>query len=310
MAEKNPFRHPEAIDGGVEAAEIHRVFEKNMVKVKSEIGAKALEERVHEAVDAHQSDKSTFELDLQILDELVEDYNVSEGMKEVFLSTEKLFERVNVTPPTPQEFMRRGIDFTAMGEAWRTMFEEGLNPQIIIAAYPKKPHHWNELYDDLSQDWSLRNSSGLLSMADEIIKNWNKFSEVPLTSAGRGPNLRLVRSEFHHEDKWGTDQTPGLMWTIRIVSGTAEPTLCNTGYYDRKTHLSLSEYLTLQALIIQDDKEMPVDRKSETWLATKRPSFQRAATGRWNMVSGQIEIRTYGAQRKEDTLGVRRIWGR
>lgn len=245
----NPFAQPEAIDGGQTARDIAAVYEANRRSkpdASYEIGAVAMKDVI--AAEAVQTRETP---GLEVFQGLCE----YEAFEDAFASSTKMFNRVGLIVPSPQEFIDAGVDFQRLAEFYTHME----NPEIVIAPWGVVKDIWWDLYEALIKDKSILNhplkGTGL-AISDDARNRWEHFESQTLADSRSNEKEHQYMLDYR--------------WSIRLISGQDTPP--NKGELVRimSKHPTINEYLALQARRIQDGKP-PVDMSTtgdwSTWLA-------------------------------------------
>ncbi len=218
--------------------------------------------------------------------------------KHTFASTEKLFARIGLTPPTAEELTGSGIDLSHLADVYETMQANSLEPRIVLSPTTLSIDQAKDLFNDLTSDKTIPNNplqqredgNGLFINPD-VTKHWSE-----LTSPDLLPNDLPIHTS-----------ADGTSWSIRIIPGTPEPTHTNIAhnnpaYPDKPT---ITEYLSLQANLIQEGQQ-PIDAGFYTWLqGTFGDNGSFAPLGRWGSYDGQVYLYWVETDVRGDDLGVR-----
>lgn len=218
--------------------------------------------------------------------------------------TAQLYGRIGITPPLLETFEQSGIDFKRLAGIQNDMEQDGLKP---VAVFSKA---------DLSLDEALALYAHL--RADEDIphnplrKQILRFFKHEHGERKRGEysydGLAINSGVAQNWQKITTQQEPLEAthgWTLRLVASSHEAPWNNAGYSDllprddglprTYTHVTIPEYLTLQARLIQAG-EPPIDNDEFIWLDstdTFTPYYiehPRAPIGKWSPEEGYVFI--------------------
>lgn len=179
-----------------------------------------------------------------------------------FIETNFLYDRISIKIPAPDTFAEHGFDFTRLAGIYETMQANGLLPQVIIAKADLTFEEAGALYDNLRTDSAIRSDLTKkrrpFVCSGKIHKDWSESNQ-----AYQAPSPAVY--------------TPSGAWTLRIIPGNYIKYHAEEADYfgrssaiDMKTglqhkHPSISEYLTMQACLIQANKSI-LDDNSTTWL--------------------------------------------
>lgn len=262
----NPFKYPEVIDGGEAARQIAEIYAQNRGKKDNSAahGRAVLKAAIGKNFIEPEKDDGWWD------DKLETSIYEKEKIKEAFHESTELFGKLDIIPPEPFEFAINQVDFEALAQAMREMEKDGDSPAVIIAPNLKL-EEWEVLYDHLAKDdackWkpSYAASSNLL-VDEDTAQRWNEFQDIPSENGIYIP----------HVHQWDSD----IDWTIRCVSETNSPMDVN-GVFNEvgSNHPSVSEYLTLQALRIKNNRT-PIDtHPSQTWIQNKHNKANGTVAG-------------------------------
>ena len=175
-----------------------------------------------------------------------------------FATSERIFERIDLTVPTPEQLSDDGIDLGALGAIYEQMVLDDLEPAIVLS-----PNlgllRWKLLYMDLVNDKVVnadrRLSGDGLAVYTEVAAWWD---ELALPSMGV-PVVHAINDELGEQGLVG--------WTLRLIPSTQEPTHLNVPQsHNNAEHPTVGEYLSLQAARIQN-LQTPIDSSgTNTWL--------------------------------------------
>lgn len=182
-----------------------------------------------------------------------------------FHDTAVLFERVGERVPQPEDFESIGVDFSELAKKYEDMKDKWLDPQVVIAPHMDSFFVWLNLYDDLIVDehlkWGTARREGETSLAlpAAILNGWGELYDAYRSI----PQLPKFRGEAENST---TVPNNLIDWSVRLI-----PAVRDMNHADRDysagggVYPTVPEYLTLQALRIQDDK-LPIDGAETVWL--------------------------------------------
>lgn len=282
---ENPFRNPETIDNTRD--EIAAIYEQNVrggrMKHSSDLAAKTLKKTVFEETP-NPREKSAEE-------------NIVENLRQ----TEILFNRIGIKRPTVPQLEQRGVNFSWLEAIWEEMEADGMEPQLVVAPHFHVPYPWDELYNNLACDKSLQRQGGVTQSSllpfvkdihiDHDLRrasnfNWQEVDHAPYSNENGEliPRVSVFNSSYVSQ----------IDWTVRVIAGTAEPTMMGEGLGEDLDHPTISEYLTLQALKIQKGERI-MDEYSFTWLAGTFNRGEAAPVGTFVSDKGFVSITSFEA---------------
>lgn len=277
----NPFKTPSVIDGGAQEKEIADIFMDNVDK-----GIVSYEEfSVYvDKIASKDSLKKNVEKGYHQYPDIY-DVKVKEALANVFEHTEKFFARTNYDVPTYEQFQENDVDFAHLAAEYLKMERENLQPMFVIAPYNLWADDWRELYGELANSPAgngvldrSQHYHNFLSAIDSEWK-WQHIAQYKPIPAKYIPDVEI------------TDMEKGVTvdWTIRIVSAAEDAGERDNSYDDNYDHMTISEYLTMQAVRIEQGLP-PVDKNTFTWLHGKHDESAPYAT--FGQSEGLIQVRT------------------
>lgn len=236
----NPFLYPEAIDRGREAEDLRRIYEQNKTdgivsESASSVGIEALKDIVHAETEKAQT---TARLDQ------INNPEFRKAFSEAMNETEHLFERINMTVPTPDNFSETGVDFNDLAAVYENMYHKNLQPEIVISPSLVGINEWSEIYESIQDDDTIQNNPLFLRAGPD------GEMEDPLQVL---PEAKANWDDFNSPTLADVPIFDG--WTIRIVPGL----VTSEDYHipdDAGESMTLPEYLTLQARFCQREERL------------------------------------------------------
>jgi hypothetical protein len=245
----------------------------------------------------------------------------------------KLWERINLTSPSLDEFAAAGVNFAKLAQTFEQMEEQmerdSLEPRIVISKpMPLAPdgsgNSWRELYtqltadsisdklpnprlkscyprnhdDDNGNDPGLWVNSDIYKQSQSILEQ-----EVKRIEAGR------TNSTIHP-----VDDSSNSPWTIAILPGTTKPQQLDTDHTTNQgRHVSVSQYLALQAALIQTG-ESPIDNEVDdpyfSWMNETLSEGSQALRVSCLSELGRVRVFNLSAKFSDAYLGTRLVrWG-
>lgn len=235
------------------------------------------------------------------------------AVEQAFERSTRLYERIRLTPPSPEDFAGAGIDFTGLAANYEREQAAGREPEIILAPHGLSPELWQQLFQGLQDDPTVNTAGdikdGGLYISDEIRAAWKDLNTPP-------GGVTTVERHQPEREPLSLD-TLGRLWTIRVITGTDKPTDTSIDHDGRRNadqpkldipHPTITEYLTLQGQSLQD-RRTPVDAETYTWLQGTFEGGSWAPYGNWGPGSGRVRLYRLIADYRYDRLGVRpAVW--
>lgn len=293
----NPFKNPGAIDGGEMAGELRAVYERNVGNgVARTVGATGLENAVRQ-----QTDLASKEGRLDVLGlEGIKSSEIRQEFEKAFHATNKLFERMNLRGPNPNDFHEVGVDFAELESHYEWMY--AWKPQIVITPRRLSSSFWMDLYKKLARDQVVIDKGiySNLAINPSIQSEWAEFEDLSLEGK---PNQFVPLATTVEHTSFGDSYETN--WSISVIPGSVMP--ANLGRIDINPdkHPGISEYLSLQALRIQRG-DQPLDKSGEkkTWLAGISKDDLHAPVGYWELGFG-LGIARWNTMMPNDEIGTR-----
>ena len=94
------------------------------------------------------------------LAEQITNHETLAAFESAFQDTTKLFDRISVSAPRPEDLESGGVEFYKLAELYEDMEQQGLEPQIVIAPHQDNQSMWTDLYGELVNDKDLYWSTG------------------------------------------------------------------------------------------------------------------------------------------------------
>jgi hypothetical protein len=249
-------------------------------------------------------------------------------------SSIELFSRfVLLAPPSMEQFIAAGTDFNRLVDTIEHLESKGREAAILFTPIMplalgsnslnvlKNQRSFRNLYKQLTEDKTIPNNP---------LKNYEDNGE------GEGPGL-WVDSEVYQLSQELYDQElhiaqnsqnthyveqDDMLWTVSVVDATPKPSLLNLDHeasldaiqaeYPDAEHISLSQYLTLQAIRLQDGQP-PIDGSTWSWTNqtfTGNDGSARAVCVNWYSDVGQVSVNWGGVGDRSSSLGARlSVWG-
>ncbi len=260
-------------------------------KVTRSLGEQAMSDMVATLAARAQAAREAKTLPGQTGLESIISPEVRAVFEKAFYATSRLFERIGIAAPTPEDLAGRGIDFIELARQYQAEKAAGHEPEIILAPYVDLLN-WQGLYRNLENNASVnhdgRIKNGGLYVNDDVKQAWSTLA-IPEVIPGEEGVMR---------DKSYT-------WSLRLIPGTSAPTEVNVDHAKSHAHHpTIPEYLTLQALRLQAN-EQPIDGATYTWLAGTFNTGARAPHGNWSRDDGRVNVFWDGVGYRFDYLGSR-----
>jgi hypothetical protein len=240
----------------------------------------------------------------------------------------ELWERIGLTLPPLAEFAAAGVDIVQLAQTFEQMERDNLEPRIVISKpMPLAPDDsgsgdsWRELYAQLTKasiDGRLPNPR---------LKNYEDNGK------GDGPGL-YVNSDVYEQSQLileqeikrieagrtgstihPVDDSSNSPWTIAILPGTIKPQQPGIRHATNQgRHVSLSQYLALQAALIQTG-EPPIDDKVDktyfwSWMNETLSEGSWALCAEWYPDFRQVYVDGCGVGDPNADVGARfAVWG-
>ena len=260
--------------------------------------------------------------------EIITNDKTRKNFERSFSNTETLFARINLTPPTPEQFEKAGVDFEYLANEYERMYYEHLIPSLVITPtlrlaptkndlVPVTHQCWNGLYDNLIKDKTIVNNlhykksgSASIRLGEDVLQNNEHLFKNELNLVTNN-NIHYVTIEAKPTDT----KADTIIWTIALIPSTSFPQELNRPYSDFKNandpisseHITISQYLTYQACSLQSGDNI-LDEASYTWLQSSCLDSSKALYGEW--VEGRIHLNYWEVARQSDNMGVRLpVWG-
>lgn len=242
-----------------------------------------------------------------------------------------LFKCLNLAVPSSEAFAEAGVNFVQLSDAWETMAELNLKPELILAPV-LTVDEWKAVYQELQDSPTVNHEGGItnggLWVHYDVASNWEALQANDHTIAVNGKAWQVLVLP-------GTDKPPVV--NVNHSGRTADGDWVELAQQASKLGITLSEfakseharnitipaYLTLQANrllanIPYGAVSPVVDTESSTWLHGEVKSDLPnplpplwAPFGRWGAEGGRVDLYWRDIAFRQDNLGVRLPrWGK
>lgn len=253
--------------------------EPSSTQTRRRLGATGIERVVLEAKSNTHNDLASRSL------EAIDDLYTRLAFDKAFTITDEIYADICPLPPTPEEWVRAGINFVDLADEYEYMQSEGLKPELIIAAQLSKQEAIDLFKIKAASSSNILMYNGLY-IDGNISDVWQEidtpYSTQPIARTGT------------------TD------WTMLLVDGreTAEnrgishvELYYQNGYCSART-IAISQYLRLQLGRVLDNK-LPIDTTdfgSASWLKGEYSvgyvhAMPFAPYGQWDSSTNRVSIR-------------------
>lgn len=251
----------------------------------------------------------------------IENKEIVKKFIDSFEESGKLFARIGLKPPTPDEFEQIGVDYFNLSEKYKKMKKDKLEPTLVIC--PALPtvdatgQSWKELFNWLSQDESLPDY--FVNHGEK--RNWliiDPFTDKYKKEIFR-QELELTKQKNYILQAGVGARGKDIVWSIALMPGCPDSEDKYSHHDKYETHgnfpsdsklPTLSQYLTMQAISLQSQSN-PIDYPNSSWISgtfvddnhfVYSPTSRRAYDG--------ISVGYKSSDSGTDSLGVRLpVWG-
>ena len=259
--------------------EINDAFARNIEKHG------AIEDAITSAVKAE-----TFEFKMDTL-ESIENINTKESFKKAFKTSEEIFRSIDLKPPTPEMFIKSGVDFEKLAQQYEDMLSQGIDTRIVINPIMPLSHsqsgdrmdrNWKLLYVNLTNNGAIKDnplrlhdSNSHTIRSNEWYSYYKEF-KVEYIVNKQAEDIHSVNMNSNGSDE---DDFMDDVWTISLVSTrNTEFTSYQTANEAGREIMSVSQYMALQAnMLVSGEPPVYYDY---TWIgnANKASTGQLMAT--------------------------------
>ncbi len=213
-------------------------------------------------------------------------------------AAERLFPKSSIWLPEVMDATVESVDWQRLEKAYDVMNRNGWSPQVILSPPSMGIKFWRDIYKNLPST-----KDGGLYLYDDVEGAWGEIERgdegrwtVSVIAGMQEPILKNVSHNLQ-EGEGDYKKVIDVAWQ--------ELDVASSGALDfRSTYPTLSEYLTLQALNLQNGTD-PIDAQTATWLNGEFDKGSKAPCAYWGPADGRVYVGWGGPGSRDGDIGVR-----